>query len=512
MAATAFPAATEAAQWAFGAGGNAVDAAVAAAWALAVCEPSGSGLGGQTVALVRLASRRTVAVDGHSRAPAAVSAQSVSRAEQRQGYRACTVPTTPAALAHVQQRYGRLSLAQVLEPAIRLAEEGYRITPLQHRQLRWCEAALRGTPAASRFCLRNDRPHRAGDTFRQPQLAAALRRIAGQGVEDFYRGEIARAIVDDMRRHGGLLDAADLAQVGPPVEREPLSIRYRGRDVLTIPPPGGGVELLLGLRLLERIGPARAETTGDWHVRLAEVIYAAFAERDRRPAHPDDWTPALAAWLLGDQRVGVIAERLTSSPDGGRGVDREEPGETTHLCTADRQGNVVSLTQSIQSLFGAKVANARYGFLYSNYLATCPRLPHRYRLGSRCLARSNAAPALVLAPEAGTPVLALGAAGSRRIVSAMLHVLSGVLERRLSLADALAGPRVHARLSGRVWLERPAATPDACRALASRFRAVEIRPAHSCHMGAVQAIELRPDGTMTGMADPRRDGSALEPR
>jgi gamma-glutamyltranspeptidase / glutathione hydrolase len=141
---TAFPDASAAGAEMLRTGGTAVDAALAAAWALAVCEPSGSGLGGQSVLLIRSADGRVVVLDGHSRAPAAASRREISRVEQRRGHRATTVPTTVATLAHAQARFGSLPLARVLEPAIRLAEDGYGITPLQRRQLRWCQVALLG--------------------------------------------------------------------------------------------------------------------------------------------------------------------------------------------------------------------------------------------------------------------------------------------------------------------------------------------------------------------------------
>ena len=505
IVATAFPPASDAGCAAFAAGGTAIDAAMAAAWALTVCEPSGSGLGGQTTLLVRLATGRTVAVDGHSRAPAAVSRKRLRRADQRAGHRAMTVPTTPAVLGHVQRRYGALPLRRVLEPAIRLAEEGYAITRLQSRQLRWCRHALAATPAASGF-LDGGRPYRRGDVFRQPALASALRRIAAHGSHDFYRGELARAIVRDVQRHGGLLDAGDLGEARPLVERDPISAPYRGREVLSIQPPGGGVELLFALRLLEHLDEGGANDPARWYRALADATYASFSERERDPAHPDTWTPALGGVLLSQERAEGLARTLAQRTPVAAGVDGEEPGETTHLCTADAAGNVVSLTQSIQSLFGAKVANADYGFLYNNYLSTCPRRRHRYRLASRCLARSNAAPTLVL--DKGRPVFALGAAGSRRIISALLHVLSGTLDCGLELAEAIDAPRVHARLGGRVWLERPAATPEVCDALSARYHTIERRATRSYGMGAVQAVELRGDGTLFAAVDPRRDGAA----
>jgi gamma-glutamyltranspeptidase/glutathione hydrolase len=508
IVASAFPAASDAGREVFAAGGNAIDAAVATAWALSVCEPSGSGLGGQTVLLLRLADGRTIAIDGHSHAPNAVSRRSVTRVQQQIGHRATTVPTTPATLAYVQDRYGKLSLPRVLEPAMRLAEDGFEVTRLQSRQLAWCQASLAATPAASRF-LQEGRPFRAGEVFRQPQLAFALHRIAKHGIDDFYRGAIARAIVADMRECGGLLEAGDLEDDSLLIERTPVSTVYRGHQVVSIPPPGGGVELLFALRLLEQLEDGSPSNDLDsWYVRLAEVIYTAFAERERDPAHPDAWTAAQAISVLGRGRAEGIASSMQERALVPVGADFEEPGETTHLCAADEEGNVVSLTQSIQSLFGAKVANPEYGFLYNNYLTTCPRRRHAYRLRERCRARSNAAPTMVFgASQDVPPLFALGAAGSRRIVSSLLHVISGLIDRGMSLPEALDGPRLHPRLSGRVWLERPAATPALCAALRGRFRAVELRGGHSYSMGAVQAVAIASHGCLTGAADPRRDGT-----
>jgi gamma-glutamyltranspeptidase/glutathione hydrolase len=178
------------------------------------------------------------------------------------------------------------------------------------------------------------------------------------------------------------------------------------------------------------------------------------------------------------------------------------------VCTADEHGNVVSLTQSIQSLYGAKVAHPKLGFLYNNYLRTCPRRPHGHRLAPRAFARSNAAPTLILDLD-GWPRLAIGAAGSRRIVSALVQVLSGVLLRGEGLGDAVAAPRVHARLDGTAWVERDGLSKSLAGELESRGFAVLPKAARSFAMGAVQAIERERDGTLVGVADGRRDG---EPR
>ncbi len=523
MVVTAFPSASQAGVEMLRAGGNAVDAAVAAAWALAVCEPSSSGLGGQTTLLIHLAGGNTTVVDGHSHAPAAASTRQVSRIQQQKGYRACTIPSTPATLDFVQKRYGALSRATVMEPAIRLAQDGYAITKLQRRQLKWCLNDLRASAPTARLFLKDERPRRVGEIFRQTELAATLRCLADVGVQDFYEGRIARAIVDDMRRNDGLITEKDLAEYDVPVECEPVVICYRGCKVVSVPPPAGGLQVLSGLKILDHIAGEELVWENDkWYELVAEVTHAVFRERDRLAVRPRDITPSLLKWFLGSERASEIAEQIKAH--GWKSTSQaglEEPGETTHLCTIDRDGNAVSLTQSVQSLFGAKVANGQLGFLYNNYLCTCRRGRHPYRLTSRCVPQSNIAPTFVLRNNlsegtesrgdtgcASEPLLVLGAAGSRRITSAVLHVISGVLDRCVSLEQAVDLPRIHGLLSRKVHIEKPAATETLLNRLEKRFGDVKIRAPHSYSMGCVQAIYVADDKTLLGVADPRRDGTA----
>jgi gamma-glutamyltranspeptidase/glutathione hydrolase len=425
----------------------------------------------------------------------------------------------PATLACAQQRYGSLSREQVMEPAIRLAHDGYAITKLQRRQLSWCRRVLRESPPTAKLFLKNGRSFKAGEVFRQPELARTLRRIARHGSEDFYHGQIARAIARDMKEHGGLICEKDLADCKLPVERTPVSIDYRGYQIVTVPPPGGGLQILLGLKIIEQLisdaAPADAES---WYETLARTTQAVFDERDRSPLHPRDLTPSACDWFAGTEHAREIAERIrlavSAEPNG---PELEEPGDTTHLCVADDRGNVVSLTQSIQSLFGAKVANPRLGFLYNNYLSTCPRRRHPYQLTGNCMPRSNAAPTLVLEnvqsspdlPSVPRPVLTLGAAGSRRITSAILQVITNVIDRGMSLEQAVAFPRVHGLKSRKLYIERPAATESLINRFKKNFRAIKIKSPHSYTMAAVQAIQFSNDGSLVGAADPRRDGAAL---
>jgi gamma-glutamyltranspeptidase/glutathione hydrolase len=259
-----------------------------------------------------------------------------------------------------------------------------------------------------------------------------------------------------------------------------------------------------------------------WYEILAEVTHAVFRERKHFMLHPRDSTPSLLAQHLSDERVSDIVRRIQAGGNKNTAeADVEEPGETTHLCTADGQGNVVTLTQSIQSLFGAKVANGQLGFLYNNYLSTCKRRQHAYQLGSGCIPLSNVAPTLVLKGHqspgegkngsrcAGQPLLAVGAAGSRRIVSSILHVIAGVIDNGMSLEEAVRLPRIHGLLARKVYIERPAATQTLLSRLEKRFRKVTIKGACSYSMGGLQAIQFQGDRQFVGMADPRRDGVAI---
>ena len=268
-------------------GGNAVDAAIAAALALGVCEPAASGLGGQTMLLIHLrASGSTVAIDGSSRAPNRALIESFAnlRAERRRGHLATTVPSSPATYAYALERYGRLDWAAVLEPAIELAEQGYEISVLQYRLTRRERRHLQAHPAGPLFLQDGRRVRRAGTKFVQPVLADTLRRLGEKGYEDFYLGETARLMHEDMEVNGGILREDDLAQIPVPIEREPLSGRF-GRDQLfTMPLPAAGrtlVELLNIHRSLPR--ELRDIDTPDGAVCLARAIQRA-PDRSQRSA------------------------------------------------------------------------------------------------------------------------------------------------------------------------------------------------------------------------------------
>jgi gamma-glutamyltranspeptidase/glutathione hydrolase len=509
--ATAFPAASEAAMGMLRSGGNAVDAAVAAAWALSACEPSGSGLGGQTTMLIHLPVGRNVVLDGHSHGPSAAGRRTISRGEQRRGPRACTIPSTPATLGAASERFGRLPLQTVMAPAVSLAADGFGVTRLLRKHIQWCQAALTDSDLGRRRFLCDGRAPKVGAILRQPELAQTLERISASGIDDFYRGSIARSLVADMREQGGLITKEDLSGLDLPVAREALSIDHRGYRIVSAPPPGGGVQLLLGLRILAKLGLPEPCDLPLWYASIAQITRAVFREREQWPVRADGTPPSLLAWLVSEERAEEIAGGILAGAPHSDRPAAEGPGDTTHLCVADDSGMVVSLTQSVQSLFGSKVASPRLGFFYNNYLCTCPRYRHPSRLASGATPQSNVAPTMMLRrlPDGAlAPVLAIGAAGSRRITSSILQVMANVMHRGMDLAEAMDAPRIHATTSGRVMLERRAATTEVLEALSGSFHPIQIKAARSYAMGGAQAIARDAGGWWTGSADPRREGTA----
>lgn len=504
-------------------GGNAVDAAVATALALGVVEPNGSGLGGQTAMMIHLADpRQTVALDGSSRAPNRVTAETLRTKKDRlRGYLATTVPSTPATLAYAQQRYGKRTWAECLAPAIELAEEGYPIPELQHRlQIR--EAKHWADGNAGDFFLKDGQPFAVGDRFRQPVLARTLRCLANEGVEDFYQGEIAQRIHADMEAHGGAIHLDDLALIPWPIERKPLSCRFDGQRILTFPPPGAGRTLVEMLQILEHF-PAelRSVDTPAGALLLAEVIRRAQLDRSDRPYDPSFYpqsqdrrmtSPAYAEEMAKQirRRMKVAALKKESTPREDDETEADESrGETTHLSVMDEAGNAVALTQSIERVYGSFVVTPELGFLYNNYLSAFEYSDpaHPYYLRPNAVPWASVVPTLVF--RGRKLHAALGSPGSDRITSAVLQVLLRL--GRQSPMDAVLGPRLHATARGRLSYEAPWLRDDVPPLLERAGYQLDPREAQAFFMGCVQLV-VRDGQTFVGVADPRRDGAAVGPR
>ncbi len=480
-------------------GGNAIDAAVAAALALGVCEPAASGLGGQTFLMIHLAKRRrTFILDGSSFAPHRVVPGKLTLDDRRRGYRSSTVPATPRTLAYALEQYGTLPWSRVVEPAITLAEKGFRVTELFYALTKRHLQDLQTDTAAALFLKSGKRPYRPGEKFRQPALAETLRRLSRNGVDDFYTGGIARALQHDMVTHGGLMRLDDLAQVWPPTERRPVACWWEGRRVMTMPPPGAGRTLIEMLnivnhfpRKLQRLETPASVTT------IAKVMRQAYRDRRDRAFDPNYYPQVSERKLMSMDYAKRVAKKIRTA------------GETTHLSVMDRFGNVVGLTQSIERVFGSCCASTELGFLYNNYLMAYEYqdIKHPYYLRPAAVPWASVAPTIVF--HGRKPWLVIGSPGSERITASILQVLLRL--RRQSPIEAVDAPRFYCNVKGKVSLEASRMRSDIPEALAEQGFTVDIRDPYSFYLGCVQMV-LRDGESFIGVADPRRDGAAQGPK
>jgi len=527
MIATAHHRATEAGVEILGAGGNAIDAAVAAAFALGVCEPAASGLGGQTMMMIHHAeSERTIALDGSSRAPNRATRESIPAGADKVGYTAATVPSTPAALRYALENYGTMKLAQVLRPAIRLAEEGYAVSELQNRLTKRELASLRANTAGALFLRDGRRPLSVGAVHKQPVLAVTLRQLADKGVRDFYEGEIARAIDRDMEANEGLIRLDDLAQVPRPIERDPLVCRYGQYRILTFPLPGAGRTLVEMLNVYKRL-PARLRDldSPEGATAFAYTIRRAFRDRRDRPFEPNYYAQINNKKMLSGVYAKSLAQKITDQMEArgktanGSGartddtregdVARDSPhGETTHLSAMDQQGNVVALTQSIERVYGSCCASSELGFLYNDYMSAFEYddISHPYYLRPNAVPWASVAPTIVFRDK--EPWLAIGSPGSERITPSILQVFLRLLKE--GPAAAVDAPRLHCSIAGKVSLEAPRMSDEIPLMLEDHGFQIDPREPYSFYLGCVQLV-VRESGRLTGVADPRRDGSAGGP-
>jgi gamma-glutamyltranspeptidase/glutathione hydrolase len=333
-------------------------------------------------------------------------------------------------------------------------------------------------------------------------LAETLRRLAAKGVKDFYRGQIAKAIHEDMVRNDGLLRNDDLAQIPEPIERRPLSTRYEGLRVHTFPPPGAGRTLVQMLNVFQQLSPARRNIeTPEGSLILAEVIRRAFLDRQDRPFEPNFFPQVSGGKMLRADYAKDLASQVQKRV--------KSRGETTHLSVMDRDGNVVALTQSIERVYGSCCASPELGFLYNDYMSAFEYedISHPYYLRPNAVPWASVAPTIVF--RGRRPWLAIGSPGSERITPSILQVLLR-LDYLTPLA-AVDAPRLHCSLKGKVSLEATRMRDDVPEMLRRHGLEVDKRDPYSFYMGCVQMV-MREKNEFVGVADPRRDGAAGGPR
>jgi len=516
MVVTAFPDATKAGVEMLNMGGNVVDAACAAALAIGVCEPQGSGIGGQSVALIHI-NGRTIAIDGSSKAPSLAHPYNFLKASERKlDYKAITIPSTLAVMGYLNENYGKLSWETIVQPAINISSRGFRITELQSFLLkRELDNFLKvSSQSGAKYFLKNSKlPFEPGDVFKQPDLSNTLTEIAKQGYLSFYTGEIAALIDADMRQNDGLLRLDDLALIPEVIERKPIEGSYRGYSIKSLPPPGSGETLLLILAMMESLSPEMLQKDSpEKYWWMAEILHKAILNYRKNPRNPNTFHQ-----ISGDkdfikkQALQFISEIWSKENPLINGAGAKQGlGETTHLSAIDKGGNAVGITQSLNLVYGAKVATKDLGFLYNNYIEAFQfgNPEHYYNLRPGGIPWPCATPTIVFKNK--LPWLVLGSPGSQRIFSSIAQFITLVIDRNMPIDKAIKHPRIHAEQNGELSMELERFEPDVIKFLIKKGYKIKEREPYSFYMGAVHAaLKCQDSKGFQGAADIRRDGVAM---
>ena len=506
-------------------GGNAVDAAVAVGFALAVTLPRAGNIGGDGFMLVHTAAtRETVVIDFRSVAPAAarlemfVDKKGEESPQASRGYRASAVPGTVAGLELAHRRYGKLPWKDVVTPARRLAAEGIVLTPDEAFVFSWARERMMGSVAGQRtFYKPGGELYRAGEVMKQPDLAWSLGQIADNGADAFYKGEIARRFAADMKAHKGLITLEDLAAYKP-VVREPLMGTYRGYTVATTPPASsGGATLLQMLNILESFdlkALGGSGSSGALHV-MAEAMKLAYADRYRHLGDTDFVKVPLKGFTskaYGAQqasRIDVNQAKSAKALGAGDPWKYESPS-TTHFSIADSAGNAVSTTYTLGADFGSGVMVEGTGFVLNNQMNNYSHEqaveaarkgraspPNAMAPGKRML--STMMPTLVF--KDGKPWLVTGTPGGSTIIDTVLQVIVNVIDFDLNVAEATHQPRIFQAATDTLEVE-PNFNPDTVAAFRAKGHSVKAAET----MGSAQSIMID-KGLFLGAADPRRPGA-----
>ena len=531
------------------AGGNAVDAAVATGFALAVVHPAAGNLGGGGFMLIRMADGKTHFIDYREKAPAAATRDmyldaqgNVIEGASEYGYKAIGVPGSVAGMVYAEQKYGKLTLQRVTAPAIRLAREGYTLTWREARDLQH-DKHLGEFAESRRIFQRDGNYYQPGELFRQPELARTLQRIAAKP-DDFYHGALARELAGAMQKGGGLITADDLAHYEVK-EREPVRGTYRGYEIISAPPPSsGGTVLIESLNILEGYDLAKMGDRSAESIHFTtEAFRRAFFDRAEFLGDPD-FSKIPVAQLIDKKyaaawRDSIDAKQASASKDLKRPAifseleqiaaarpqptaNHESP-HTTHYSVVDAEGNAVAVTTTINDWFGSRVTATGLGFLMNDEMddfSAKPGVPNSDGLiqgeanaigpGKRPL--SSMTPTIVV--RDGKTVLVLGSPGSSKIITTVANVLMGVIDYGMNIQEAVNAPRFHNQWLPDVLNVEQWFSPDTVRILQKMGYNVQL----GLHDGAAVfpywseaeciAIDAK-TGERLGASDGRSEGKAV---
>jgi gamma-glutamyltranspeptidase/glutathione hydrolase len=530
------------------AGGNAVDAAVATGFALAVVHPAAGNIGGGGFMLVRMADGKTHFLDYREKAPAAATRDmyldaqgNVIEGASEIGYKAIGVPGSVAGMVYAEQKWGKLTLKQVMAPAIKLAREGYALSWDAADDLH--DSFLAKFPESRRVFQRNGDYYKPGEIFRQPDLARTLERIAGNP-DDFYHGALARELAAALQKGGGLITADDLAHYEVK-DREPVRGTYRGYEIISAPPPSsGGTALIESLNIVEGYDLAKLGNRSAQAIHLiSEAFRRAFFDRAEFLGDPDfaripvaqlidkkyaaAWRetidPAHASPSKDLKRPAVFSELEQYAAEHPPAAAPHESYHTTHYSVVDAEGNAVAVTTTINGWFGSRVTADGLGFLLNNEMddfSAKPGAANSYGLlqgaanaigpGKRPL--SSMTPTIVV--HDGKPVMVLGSPGSSKIITTVANILMGVVDYGMNIQEAVNAPRFHHQWMPDVVIVEKWFSPDTVNALRQMGYTVQIGLHDGDHVSPywsdAECIAIdEKTGQRLGASDGRHNGKAV---
>ena len=503
-------------------GGNAIDAAVAVGFSLAVTLPRAGNLGGGGFMLIYKAdSNKVHSIDYRSAAPNLAKSEMylTNSGVKRFGNIVNAVPGTVAGLIKAHKEHGKLPLKKVLKPSIDLAKKGFKVSYDLNYALKWAKDHLQANKVSKKkFYINSNKPLPVDSLFRQPNLAKTLSLISRKGKKAFYSGEIAEWIVKDAKLNGGLIRKDDLASYKAK-SRTPIETSYRGYRVVSMPPAAsGGLVLLQTLNILENFNLSGLghNSASSLHI-LSESMIRAYADRTRFHGDPDFYQVPVKSLLdknYAKKRANSINLSQKTPPDEispGKGIQLDESKDTTHFSIVDSEGNAVANTYTLGSSFGSGVTVPKGGFLLNNQMRNFSHLyskseevslstseANKLESGKRMI--STQTPTLVFNPE-GNLQMILGSPGGGRIPNIITQVISNIIDHKLGFGEAVISPRINQRVKGNLEMET-GFSPDTLSILRTKGHVLK----SSTTMGSVQAIFIK-EGYLYGVSDTRRPGA-----
>ncbi|WP_304043690.1 gamma-glutamyltransferase [Ignavibacterium album] len=508
-------------------GGNAVDAAVAVGFTLAVTYPAAGNIGGGGFMVIRFNDGKSTAIDYREKAPLNSyekmfqdSAGNFLPALSQEGTTSAGVPGSVAGLIYALEKYGTMKLSDILQPAVKLAEEGFILDYQLAQSINFYYQDFLKYPSSKKIFTNNDRPFNEGDLFVQKDLAHTLKLIAENGRDGFYKGEVAERLVAQVQSLGGILTQEDLDNYFP-VERLPLVGTYRGYEIITMgPPSAGGITLLQTLNILENKTFSRDDWGSSNYIHtITEALKYSFADRSKYLGDPDFY-PVPVDKLISKSYARELFQRISDSAvpsieiNPGRYLSFEESKETTHYSVIDKEGNAVSTTTTLNSSFGSRIVVEGAGFLLNNEMddfSSKPGEPNQFGLigseanriqpGKRML--SSMTPTIITKNE--KPVLILGSPGGSTIPTVVLQVILNYLDFGMDIQQAVNAPRFHHQwLPDQIDFEEFGIVKDVMENLIAKGQCIGDKKI----LGRVEAVAIE-NNLYLGATDPRGSGAAV---